>query len=71
MIARKTDALLKRLKFFLNKEIHIKLDQDENPVSYTLKEIGKDVLVVDYGESQRVIPINRIIFVQIGSYPKE
>jgi len=70
-VVRKTDIFLRKLNSFLNKEVHIKLEADENPVSYILKEMGKDFLVVDYGESQRIIPIDKITFVQIGSYPKE
>ena len=61
----------KRLKFFIDKEIHIKLEGDDAGVPYTLKEIEKEFLVVNYGESQRYIPINKIIFLQIGNYPKE
>jgi hypothetical protein len=70
-IVKKMGAFPERLKGSLNQEIHIKCEQDENPVNYRLREILEDFLVVDYGESQRLIPINKIIFVQIGSYPKE
>ena len=67
----KNDVFHKRLKSYLKKEIHIKLEDDESPVLYTLKEIEKDFLVVNYGESLRFIPINKIIFLQIGEYPKD
>ena len=71
VVIRSTDAFIKKFKIFLNHEIHIKLEQDENPVLYTLREIGKDFLIVDYGESLRIIPMSRILFIQIGSYPKD
>lgn len=61
----------KRLKRYLNTELHMKVVHDENPALYMLREIGNDHLVVDYGESQRIIPFHKIIFVQIGDYPKE
>jgi hypothetical protein len=68
---RKTNSFLERIKPFLNAEISIKLEGDINPVLYVLRETGTDFLIVDYGESQRIIPLNKIAFVQIGSYPKE
>jgi len=71
MIACTTDVFLDRLNVFLNEEIHIKLEGDASAVLYTLRGIEKEFIVVDYGESQRFIPINKIIFFQIGSYPKE
>ncbi len=71
MIVKQLDTFYKRLEIYLGQEMHIKSEQDENPVLYKLKEIGSDFIVVDYGESQRIIPFNKIIFVQIGSYPKE
>ena len=71
VVFRQTDALLKKFKGFINQEIHVKLEGDESAVPYTLREIGKDYLVVDYGESQRFIPLNKILFLQIGSYPKD
>ena len=67
---RPTEALLKVYKNLLNKEVHIKLEEDENPVLYTLRSVGKDFLMVDYGESKRIIPLDKILFVQIGDYPK-
>ena len=67
----KNDVFHKRLKSFINKEIHIKLDGDDTAVAYTLREMEKDFIVVDYGESQRFIAIDKIIFLQIGNYPKE
>jgi hypothetical protein len=71
MVVRTKNVFFERIQIFLNKEIHIKLEQDEDPVLYTLREVGEDFLVVDYGESQRIIHINKIIFIQIGNYPKE
>ena len=71
MIIGQSDTIQKRLKVFLGKEMHIKAEEDENPVLYVLKEVGRNFITVDYGESQRLIPIHKIIFVQIGNYPKE
>jgi len=71
MLTCATNIFFERLNAFLNQEVHIKLEGDESAVLYTLREIEKEFLVVDYGESQRFIPINKIIFFQIGSYPKE
>ena len=71
MIAIDTNVFIERINAFLNEEVHIKIEGDENAVSYILREVGKDFLLVDYGESQRFIPINKISFFQIGSYPKE
>ena len=39
----------------INKEMHIKAEEDESPVLYTLKEIGNDFLVWEL--SQRVMLI--------------
>ena len=71
MIATYPNAFIEKINDFLNTEIHIKIEGDQNAVTYILREIGKDFLLVDYGESQRFIPINKIVFFQIGSYPKE
>ena len=71
MINLSPNVFLNQLRRFLNTEVHIKADQDENPVLYTLTEIGKDFILVHYGESLRIIPANKIIFVQIGDYPKK
>ena len=71
VVVKKPNDFLKKLGVILNKVIHIKVEGDEIPVEYTLKEIGKDFLVVKYGESSRIIPAGKIIFVQIGDYPKE
>lgn len=70
-LVKKPNDFLKKLGVILNKVIHIKVEGDELPVEYTLKEIGKDFLIVKYGESLRIIPAGKIIFVQIGDYPKE
>ena len=71
MVIGTKNFFIEKIQILLNKEIHIKLEQDEDPLLYTLKEVGEDFLVVDYGESQRIILINKIIFIQIGNYPKE
>jgi len=71
MVIGTKNLFIEKIQILLNKEIHIKLEQDEDPLLYTLKEVGEDFLVVDYGESQRIILINKIIFIQIGNYPKE
>lgn len=69
-VRRVQQSFLSKLKSFISTEIHVKSVQDENPVLYILREVGKDYLIVDYGESQRMLSFQNIIFVQIGSYPK-
>ena len=71
MTIGRTDTLFKVLASFLNQEIHLRIESDESLSPYTLMALGKDFIVVNYGESQRIIPVGKIIFVQIGLYPKE
>ena len=73
MVIRKpTNVLLKKLKNYLSLRVHLKIEQDEGYVSYVLKEVGRDYIVVAFGENERIVPIDKIIFMQVestGHYP--
>ncbi len=55
-------TFLRRLRQCLHQEIHLKIEGDDSPVLYILREVGKDYLVVSFAENERVIPFNKIIY---------
>ena len=59
------NIFLRKLRTQVNKEIHLKIEQDDMPRTYLLKEVGKDCIVVHFANVQRIIPLNRIVFFQI------
>ena len=67
IIEKDRNVFLRKLRTLINKEIHLKIEQDDAPIAYTLKEVGKDCIVVHFAQIQRIIPLNRIIFFQVGA----
>jgi hypothetical protein len=61
---KETAAFVRRLRSHLFEEIHLKIEGDDTPITYILKEMGRDYIVVVFAQIERVIPISRIIFFQ-------
>ena len=60
------NIILSKLRSHLNKEIHIKIENDDTPAAYILKEVRKDCITVHIAQFHRIIPINRIVYIQIN-----
>lgn len=61
---REQNVLVKKLRQHIDQEIHLKIEQDDSPITYILKEVGKDHIVVHFAQIERIIPLNRILFFQ-------
>jgi hypothetical protein len=62
---REQKIFLKRLSNYIDHEIHLKVAQDDMPLTYILKDVGKDYIEVAFGHVERIIPIEKILFFQI------
>ena len=70
-VEKDANVLLRKLRAQIDREIHLKIDQDDSPIAYILKEVGKDCIVVHFGQFERVVPLDRIIYFQIDSEVEE
>jgi len=68
-VSLEQNMFIEKLYKHLNKEVQFKIEQDDVPIKYTLKEIGKDYITVHFSEMERVIPIKRILFFQAEVHP--
>ena len=66
IIEKDKNVFLRKLRTNINKEIHLKIEQDDTPTTYLLKEVGKDCIVVHFAQVQRIIPLNRILYFQVN-----
>jgi hypothetical protein len=62
---RDSGLFIRKLREQIDNEVHIKMDGDDAPITYILKEVGKDCIVVAFAQMERTIPIARLIFFQI------
>ncbi len=63
-LKREEKVFSRRLKEYINRPVHFKVDGDDSPIAYILKDVGKDYVVVVFSEVERSIPISKIIFFQ-------
>ena len=63
-VKREENLFAKKLKEHINRQVHFKVEQDDSPITYILKDVGKDYVVVVFSEVERIIPLSRIIFFQ-------
>ncbi len=64
-VTREQNTFLKRMRPHINSEIFLKIHEDDAPISYVLKDIGQDYIVVAFAQMERSIPLSKIIYVQI------
>ncbi len=67
-VKREEYGFMKKLRSCVGAQIQLKVEGEEFPTDYTLAEVGKDYVVVAFGQSLRFVQKSKIIFFQVGSY---
>ena len=67
-IRKESIGFMKQLNNCIGGQIMVKTEGDDSPIGYTLREVGRDYVVVEFGHGLRVIQKAKITFFQIGTY---